>query len=212
MAAGACEAAIGGLKSVMQKLIEADGSLSTEDALAEAARVFNCREMVRGFSPHQHVLGRAPDETGRFISGVSERGMEPILEPANDEMERSTQLRLEAEKALSEWQVSQRIRRAMNSRPQPLADYRPGDLVYFWRRQVAGQSMGKNGSFYGPARILAMETKREEDGKERPGSGIWCVKGRRLLKCAAEQLRPASTQEVLLGMIRRRRPGPIHGW
>ena len=174
---GTCEAAIGGLKAVMQKLIEADGAQTAEDVLAEAVRVFNNRELVRGFSPLQHVLGRAPDETGRFISGVTERGMEPIMETVTDEMERSTKLRMEAEKALSEWQATQRIRRAMNSRPQRPADYRPGDLVYFWRRQVAGQSMGKNGAFCGPARILAMETKSDGNGSSRPGRGIWCVKG-----------------------------------
>ena len=30
------------------------------------------------------------------------------------------------------------------------------------------------------------------------GSAVWCVKGRRLLKCAPEQLRPASGREELL--------------
>ena len=86
----------------------------------------------------------------------------------------------------------------MNSRSRNRIMYHPGDLVYFWRKQVSGRNAGKIGSFQGPARILAMETKRDAEGYPRPGSAIWCVKGRRLLKCAPEQLRPASGREELL--------------
>ena len=104
----------------------------------------------------------------------------------------------QAEQALSEWQAKQRVGRALNSRPQKMVDYRPGDLVYFWRKQVKSLGAGKHGMFLGPARILAMETHKDENGKPRPSRAIWCVRGRRLLKCSPEQLRPASPREELL--------------
>ena len=50
----------------------------------------------------------------------------------------------------------------------------------------------------GPARILAMETKREPDGTLKPGSSVWCVRGRQLIKCCVEQLRRASQREELV--------------
>ena len=70
--------------------------------------------------------------------------------------------------------------------------------MYFWRKQVSGKATGKNGCFQGPARVLATETKRDPDGSLRKGSAIWCVRGRRLLKCCPEQLRHASVREELI--------------
>ena len=114
-----------------------------------------------------------------MVDGLTERGPEPILEPATGEMQRSAELRTQAEMALSRWQAQQRMGRALNSRGQKEHVYRPGDLVYYWRKQVSGKGVGKNGSFHGPARILAMETKPSCEGGVRTGSAIWCVRGRR---------------------------------
>ena len=73
---GVCEQAVQGLKTVMEKLCQAENTLSAEEALATAVRIFNQRDVVRGYSPAQHVLGQAPDETGRidvFASSGSTR-------------------------------------------------------------------------------------------------------------------------------------------
>ena len=43
-----------------------------------------------------------------------------------------------------------------------------------------------------------METRKEEDGQRRPAHSIWCVRGRSLIKCSPEQLRPASQREELV--------------
>ena len=90
----------------------------------------------------------------------------------------------------------------MNSRTRPQCNYLPGDLVFFWRNQEAGKSNrhpGTNhGRFLGPARILAMESRQGSSGESRPGNAIWLVRGRRLLKCSREQLRPASQREEVI--------------
>ena len=74
--------------------------------------------------------------------------------------------------------------------------------MYFWRSQVSGQSRkspgDKKGQFLGPARILATETKWDADGALQPSSSVWLVRGRSLIKCAAEQIRRASIREELL--------------
>lgn len=195
---GACEQAIQGVKEVMSKLVEHDHELSAEGALAEAVRVFNSRELVRGFSPVQHLLGRAPDETGRFVTSLTGEEFETFLENPNMEFELGIHRMKQAEQALSEWQAHQRVNRALNSRPQRMRLYYPGDLVYFWRKQVSNQNTGKHGQFVGPGRILATETKRDADGQLAPSSSVWVVRGRRLLKCSVDQLRPASRREHLL--------------
>ena len=195
---GVCEQAVKGVKEVMTKLAEVDPEITPQAALSEAIRVFNHREMVRGFSPVQHLMGHAPDETGRFVSSLTGRTCEMLLENPNVGIQKSVELMKHAEQALSEWQAQQKVNRALNSRPQKMVDYRPGDLVYFWRKQVKNPGVGENGMFLGPARILAMETHKDEQGQLRPSRAIWCVRGRRLLKCSPEQLRPASPREELL--------------
>ena len=54
---GTCEQAIKGLKEVMTKICTAEPEISPEEALATAVNTLNQRDMVRGFSPAQHILG-----------------------------------------------------------------------------------------------------------------------------------------------------------
>ena len=96
----------------------------------------------------------------------------------------------------------------MNSKGRPAFDYEPGELVYFWRTQESGkgrqQPGTRRGRFLGPARVLATETRKEPDGSLRPGSAVWLVRGRSLLKCCPEQLRRASAREELLETLAQR--------
>jgi hypothetical protein len=199
---GACEQAIQGTKELMTKLVQEEPQLTAEEALSMALRTFNTREVIRGFSPIQHALGRAPDEMGRCLQTLTGQAVEQLLPPPNQEFEDNIERMKRAEQAHSEWIARQRITKAMNSRGNRKLDYRPGDLVYYWRKQVSGQSSNitrhKQGRFLGPARVLITETKRDEQGDLRPGSAIWLVRGRRLVKCCVEQLRPATQREELL--------------
>ncbi|CAE7273716.1 RE1 [Symbiodinium sp. CCMP2592] len=199
---GVVEQAVQGLKMVMDKLYMSDEDISAEEALATAVRVFNQRDLVRGFAPAQHVLGQTPDETGRIEVATPALPPELLIENPNTEFRQSVERRAQAEKAHAEWNAQQRLNRAQNSRTRPVFDYQPGELVYYWRQQDASRHRegpnSKKGQFMGPARILAMETKREPDGTLKPGSSVWCVRGRQLIKCCVEQLRRASQREELV--------------
>ena len=61
------EEAIQATKKVMDRLISENPEMSTEEALARAVAAGNAREDVRGHSPLQHALGRAPDLDGHFF-------------------------------------------------------------------------------------------------------------------------------------------------
>ncbi|CAL1160364.1 unnamed protein product [Cladocopium goreaui] len=197
-AVGICEQAIQGTKTLMNKIAEDDPEVTAAEALAEATRTFNSRELIRGYSPIQHALGRAPDATGRLFPCRPCECPELLIENASGEMGRQLQRMQSAERAFLEWTASQRLQKAKNSKPRDVTNYEPGDLVYMWRKQVSGQAAIKGGSFVGPAGILAVEQHRSPDGTHKQGSSIWCVRGRRLLKCSPEQLRRASEREVLL--------------
>ena len=199
---GVCEQAVQGLKMVMDKLCQSEGTLSAEEALATAVRTFNQRDLIRGYSPAQHVLGQAPDETGRIDVGGTPVPPELLVENPGSEFKQAVNRRAEAEKAHAEWNARQRLVRAANSRSRRILDYQPGELVYFWRQQDSSRHRqgpnSKKGQFMGPARVLATETKRNGDGTLQPGSSVWCVRGRQLIKCCVEQLRKASQREELV--------------
>ena len=199
---GVCEQAVQGIKDVMTRMSEDHPEDTAEDILSQAIRTFNSRDTIRGFSPIQHAFGRAPDATGRVLQDMSGLPDDMLAENATGEFERNVARQASAESAHSKWHAHQRLLRAKHSRGRRILNFSPGDLVYFWRRQEATKN-GKSpvngkGRFLGPARILATETKRDELGHLRPGSSIWLVRGRRLLKCCPEQLRPASQREELL--------------
>ena len=101
--------------------------------------------------------------------------------------QRTEELRLTAEKAFLDWNSADRMTRALNSRHRRVLDFSAGDLVFIWRRQVTGKdarpSNDTQGRFVGPARILATEQHKDIQGHLVPGSSVWLVRGRRLLKC-----------------------------
>ena len=199
---GTAEQAIQGVKQLLDKLQAIEPDETPENLLSLAISTFNQRDLVRGFSPSQHVLGRNTDATGRYLGQGQEAEEDVILNDQPEAIVRASRLRAEAEKALIDWQAQQRVSRALNSRTRPYYAYQPGDLVYFWRTQEAGRHRRhpgmRQGRFLGPARVLSMEVRADPQGGSRPASAIWCVRGRSLLKCSPEQLRPASDREELL--------------
>ena len=196
------EQAIKGVKELMQKLLTDEPDLDTREALAVSVRTFNQREIIRGFSPAQHALGQGADATGRLDFSGKAPPPELLVENPTGEFQRNVERQKTAEIALVEWQAKQRLSRASHSRGRRVLNFQPGELVFFWRSQVSGQSRrepgDRHGQFLGPARILATETKREDDGLLRPSSSVWLVRGRSLIKCSAEQIRRASAREELV--------------
>lgn len=176
------ERSIAWLKELLSRLAQESSSISTHEAVHQALNIWNRREMVRGFSPHQHALGQAPDLDGRFFR-EDIRGLPvDIMETPVGELEKKHQsLRLQAEEVFLKWQAKERLARAMNSKSKPIPIYTPGELVFYWRhlgRKEAGQryQTGHFHGYAGPARILALETRFDEDGNVRPSSVVWLVR------------------------------------
>lgn len=149
----------------MQKLVQEEPGIMVEEALAEALRTENEREIVRGFSPTQHALGRTPNELGRFSAGDIQGIPEVLVENPQGEFQRNQERMMNAEKAIFEYIYNDRIRRAQNTRSYGIQQFAPGDLVYVWRIQTKGPaSSAKTGGFTGPCRVLAMETRMTDEG------------------------------------------------
>ena len=196
------ERAIQSTKHIMNKLVQSEPSLSVTEALAEAVRVENEKEHVRGFSPAQHALGRSPDVSGRLHVSTLEELPPMLCENSDGEFHRNLERMKLAEQAFTEWVFDERMRRANNTRSYKQVVYSPGDMVYVWRVQTRGPSASaRSGGFTGPARVLALETRLDENGHYRPGSVVWLVRGSRLIKASPQQLRRASVREQCLEEI-----------
>lgn len=194
------ERAIECTKRIMTKLAWEEPGISGEEALAEAIRVENEREIVRGYSPAQHALGRAPGLDGRFDEAAPGRLKEVLCEHPDGEFQRNVDRMRSAERAMTEYVYDERVKRAKNTRANKVQQFSPGDLVFVWRLQVPANTSGlagasRKGGFTGPCRVLATETRLTPEGQYRPGSVVWLVRGSRLIKASPHQLRKASLTE-----------------
>ena len=156
---------------------------------------------VGGYSPAQWALGRDLEERDNLAIQTAQG------DPAS-EMSRNLQARLRAEATYRKLQSEAKISRALNSRPQRSTQFLPGDLVYFRRWKVPKEKPAhayldspsmKVARFYGPARVLAAETKLQSDGLTRASTNIiWIIAGSKLKKAHSSQLRHASERERLI--------------
>ena len=205
---GVVESAIKSTKSVLNALCEEFRDMSIEECFGRALWACNSRDNHCGYSPLQHALGRAPDEWGRMFDSEVQGFPIHAQEMVDGGFGANIQAMSVAEQAFLKDQAEQRIARALAAGQRPLKSFLPGDLVFYWRRQVAGREKERGfsiGSFVGPARVLAVETRVDEQGNLRPGSCVWLHRAGRLIKAAPEQLRAASDRERAIEELR----GPV---
>ena len=116
------------------------------------------------------------------------------------------QVRLEAERAFLEHRHREAATRAKNTRVRAVSQFLPGDLVFYRRyhhpadlaaNQAVDHPRMRIARWFGPARVLACETKVDAQHR-RPSAYVWAVAGGRLKKFHMSQLRHASEQERLV--------------
>ena len=137
-----------------------------------------------GASPFQLVFGRNP----RVPSDLLQENPLPTVADAIDldsAEQTANQIRQAARKAMLECQDSRALRAALRARPRVLREYRSGDWVYYWRTQksIAGVRQ-EGGRWYGAAMVLG-----------NIGKNLVVAHKRSIMRCAPEQLRPATPQE-----------------
>ena len=104
-------------------------------------------------------------------------------------------------------QAARRITLAMNSKTRRQQVFIPGDLVFYRRIKPPADFAAHDGipsksrmaRWYGPARVLATETRTDATGLERrPGHVVWIISHGRLKRCSQWQLRHATTSEQVV--------------
>ena len=192
------ERSIQSIKDVMHALVMEQPSMTASEAFSRAIWASNHRDQYHGYSPLQHAFGRAPDELGRL--GENKLREAPILTEngVSAEFGVDAKAMYVAEQAFLESQAKERIRRAELAGSRVMKQFSPGDLVFVWRRMTPksdGNRHFKGGRFVGPYRVLATETRTDQDHQLHASHVIWLYRGGQLVKAAPQQLRPASSRE-----------------
>ena len=162
----------------------------------------NSLARTHGFSPLQWALGRDWSPGDRLL----ETDMDALSSSTTSPFGATVQLRAEAAKAFVEHRARDIASRAKNSKTRSTTTFLPGDLVFYRRFQHPADLPANNlvdrprlrlSRWYGPARILATETKNEGVGR-RPSAIVWGIAGGRLKRFHASQLRHSSEAERLI--------------
>lgn len=160
---GLVEGCIKTMKGIMTQLAQDFPETTTSELLAQAVWASNNQDNHGGFSPFQHALGKAPDEHGRMLETDDHKPIHPEL-MHDGGFSDDVKIRTAAETAFLQEQAQRRLERASRIGPRASHQYVLGDLVYNWRKQVAGRReviSFRGGKFLGPARVIATETRRE---------------------------------------------------
>ena len=199
-ATGAVEKAIGELRWKMEKFLRNE-PIEPKRAAFAMTQAHNHVTRVGGYAPAQWAFGRSENVTIN-VAAASSEGI------PGHEMAENLRLRIEAEHLHNKLSAEARISRARNSRSKPAKQFIPGDIVFYQRYKVPRRAPANEdvdvprmriARWYGPARVLACETRVDDTGTARtPSSVVWLVSCGRLLKAHCDQVRHGSERELLI--------------
>ena len=199
-ATGAVEKAIGELRWKMETFLRNE-PIEPRRAASAMVQAHNHVVRVGGFAPAQWAFGRSESVSVNPAVACSEG-------TPGHAMAESLRLRIEAEHLHNKLSADARISRAKNSRSKPARQFLPGDVVYYQRHKVPRRAPANEdvdmprmriARWYGPARVLACETRVDSSSTSRmPSSVIWLVSCGRLLKAHIDQIRHGSERELLI--------------
>ena len=191
---------IGVVESLIRKVKEdARTLLRSQDldpfvGILQVIGAHNHLDRVGGYAPSQWA-----GVDGRLFEGGNDIPYHASEAQVGTELRANLNLRVRAEEIYRKTQAALKISRALNAKPSRAQIFLPGDLVYYRRyktplSQVAshpGLDQPKVGlaCWYGPARVLATETKSDfEPNSRKPGCTVWIVGAGRLKRCSPHQL------------------------
>eukprot|EP00435_Cladocopium_sp_Y103_P011911 s1821_g3.t1 len=203
---GKVESLIGNLKQKLQTHLRGEESDPISATWAMVA-AHNSVSRRGGFSPIQWVFGRDFTETQRLHDGPDLPHLSSLS--ADEKFQRTAALRERAKNKYKELQDLEKLSKAHNMKTTAARAFHPGDLVYYKRHQAPTTAEGRSHSkldiprrrvarWFGPARILGLETKVTYNGQVRQPHRLgWIISQGRLKRVHTDQLRHASMREKL---------------
>ena len=200
---GGVEVAVKATKKTMKKIRSQEPNLPPSVVGHLAAMAANHTLKVKGFTPIQWAYGVDPahyerDELALDPLKVNKEIME---KPAN--FWNLQRLRDRAEEVHRQEAAREAFTRLHNAAPRPAMAFQLGDWVCVWRKASLKARKGRANPeprFIGPGRVALIEPAVLPEGRS---SVLWVLIGASLWRCAPEQLRFASEQEVLSELLSR---------
>ena len=189
---GKCESHGGWFNRVLEKLID-DYIPQDQKGWLECvthAHIKNQMLQVHGLSPCQFVFGRNPHIPQDLLN--EPLSIVPATASITEEAIAKTQaMRTTARRTLIEMQDDRALRVALLARPRRPMSFKAGDLVAYWRNQkwVQGQ-LQTGGQWYGVAVVAVV--------LGTVGRNLVLIHRRQVIRCAPEQVRPATNEEKCL--------------
>ena len=145
----------------------------------------NRRHTTRGYSPQQWVLGRGLQIPHSLLENSDNLPVQQTLLDDKAAFQHRLGILEGCDRAFLEADSDARIRRAMLMQRRPSrGPFVPGAQVYIWRKRHAHRH-DRERCWIGPGHVLCGQ-----------GSAIWVEAQGSLFKCAAEQLRHATSVEL----------------
>lgn len=191
--------AIGDVESLLGKINQdiraylRDHPMDPMSAVIHMVAAHNTLDRVGGYAPCQWAYGRFPSLDGRLYDGGHDIPVFTSQGTPGHTMRENLVSRVHAEEVYRRSQAAQRISRALNSKATPAQALSHSGV------DVAGKPTLSR--WYGPARVLATETRKSESTDHlafRPGHIVWLIAGGRLKRCSNHQVRHCSEREKLI--------------
>ena len=198
---GVAESMIGVAKRTMRRLRNENPEMEPQVIGHLAAVAQNHTDKCKGFSPIQWAYGTNPD--------AWENPFDPLFANSGKDFGSKSfsdfaRVRERAEQINTEERARTMTSRLLHSAPRPPDRYAVGDHVCIWRSATLkarkrDETYNPEPRFIGPGRIVLIEPAVSPD---RRAGVIWVLFGSTIYRCAPEQLRVASQQELTMEMLR----------
>ena len=192
---GTIESLIRVLKNTMRKIREEYPDVDPQTVANLAVSAHNHHFSASGYTPIQWAYGYDPEKVGNEVDPLEFNSQKPH---APYSFWQTQKLRHEAEdiwrheNAKEAWT---RLKNAANRQPR---DFAVGEWVCVWRTAIwksRKKSINPEPRFVGPGRIALVEPAVIAENKPMV---YWVLMGTQVWRCAPEQLRRASEQEVTI--------------
>ena len=176
---------------------------SCETLFDDCTEAHNELHRRRGYSPFQLLIGRSPP--GLPLDGDKQLG--EVSASLTSDGRHRLHIQRECYRAYLDEEMSLQQKRREMHKSRPFRVWSSGEWCWFWRsrahlhRRTKASRQFKEGAFLGPARVLLQERERKGDDLKYKAV-VWLVDGDQLVRCSSTHLRPVSTAEQTLCLLR----------
>eukprot|EP00434_Breviolum_minutum_P028248 symbB.v1.2.024989.t1/scaffold2394.1/size82379/5 len=192
---GTIESLIRVLKGTMRRLRDEHPEIDPQTCANLAVNAHNHQHKSGGYTPVQWAYGYDPNMQSEEITPVEFNAHQPHFPFSFWQVQK---LRREAEETWRTEQAKEAWTRLTNASSRSTRTFQVGEWVCIWRTAIwrtRKKSINPEPRFVGPGRIALVEPAVIAENKP---AVYWVLMGTQIWRCAPEQIRKASEQELTI--------------